>query len=132
LVRFIVRESGNIFAAHSEGSFERNALSSTKEIISKQTKCDDDAHQTASQNVTHMMTGYTGARGNGIFDDLRFSSEIVHLGLPLAIYDALISTLTEQVDSEIVPSAVNLFKRKPAGQSFLAAANSPREGGCIP
>jgi hypothetical protein len=38
-----------------------------------------------------MMTGYTGARGNGIFDDLRFSSEIVHLGLPLTIYDALAS-----------------------------------------
>ena len=78
------------------------------------------------------MTGYTGARGNGIFDDLRFSSEIVHLGLPLTIYDALISTLTEQVDSEIVPSAVNLFKRKLAGQSFLAVTNSPREGGLYP
>jgi hypothetical protein len=45
-----------------------------------------------------MMTGYTGTRGNGIFDDLCFSSEIVHLGLLLTIYDALISTLTEQVE----------------------------------
>jgi hypothetical protein len=45
-----------------------------------------------------MMTGYTGTRGHGIFDDLCFSSEIVHLGLPFAIYDALISTFTEQVE----------------------------------
>jgi hypothetical protein len=32
-----------------------------------------------------MMTGYTGARGDGIFDDLRFSCAIIHCGYRLRV-----------------------------------------------